>query len=328
MAGHLAWTSSSQIHPSSSSPLIQPLHWVALTTCSSSVESVSLSRPKFQPYNITSSQHLPLHPPGYNFKLVPRCVWDDLNAELADVHWKCHLRSSHVDDALSSFHSILSRAMEKHLGYFSRRPLSPSCRHLGQPPWVDAPLRAAIKAKHDFNSVCKKYPTQFNMHVYRTQRNLVKSLTRSKYRGYIRSVQATLQDKNRPALFQFVNKLKNLLVVTVNFFFRLSRLSLPLKPVDKLKNHKVSRDIPKLTISSTQQATTSSAKATTLNSQFASVAVPDDPSLPIPPIAEESGEVDRLTSVYTTTAAIRRYIRKLPSDKAPGPDGITNLVLQ
>ena len=240
-------------------------------------------------------------PPGYNFKLVPRCVWDDLNAELADVHWKCHLRSSHVDDALSSFHSILSRAMEKHLGYFSRRPLSPSCRRLGQPPWVDAPLRAAIKAKHDFYSVCKKYPTQLNMHVYRSQRNLVKSLTRSKYRGYIRSVQATLQDKNRPSLLQFVSK---------------------------LKNHKVSRDIPTLTISSTQQATTSSAKATALNSQFASVAVPDDPSLPIPPIAEESGEADRLTSAFTTTAAIRRYIRKLPSDKAPGPDGITNLVLK
>ena len=105
----------------------------------------------------------------------------------------------------------------------------------------------------------------------------MKSLTRSKYRGYIRSVQATLQDKNRPSLFQFVNK---------------------------LKNHKVSRAIPTLTISSTQQATTSSAKATALNSQFASVAVPDDPSLPIPPIAEESGEADRLTSVFSTTAAI------------------------
>ena len=50
--------------------------------------------------------------------------------------------------------------MEKHLGYFSRRPLSPSCRRLSQPPWVDAPLRAAIKAKHDFYSVGKKYPTQ------------------------------------------------------------------------------------------------------------------------------------------------------------------------
>ena len=130
-------------------PLAASDHLQVITTLAYNIATAN-KNPTLQHHFLPTSTPTP---PGYNFKLVPRCVWDDLNAELADVHWKCHLRSSHVDDARSSFHSILSRAMEKHLGYFSRRPLSPSCRRLGQPPWVDAPSVPPLR-QSTISTVC------------------------------------------------------------------------------------------------------------------------------------------------------------------------------
>ena len=151
----------------------------------------------------------------------------------------------------------------------------------------------------------KKYPTQQNKQAYQQQRNIVKTLTRTKYRAYIRSVQTTLQGRHRPSLHQFVRQAR-------------------------IRN--VSREIPSLT-TETQQAADPLVKATALNAQFASVTRPDDPLLSIPPILPHpppppSEPSACFTSVITTTATVRRHLKKLPTCKASGPDGIPNRVLK
>ena len=135
-----------------------------------------------------------------------------------------------------------------------------------------------------------------NKHTDSSEIIIVKTLTRTKYRAYIRSVQTTLQGRHRPSLHQFVRQAR-------------------------IRN--VSREIPSLT-TGTQQA----AKATALNAQFASVTRPDDPLLSIPPILTPSEASACFTSVITTTATVRRHLKKLPTCKASGPDGITNRVLK
>ena len=121
--------------------------------------------------------------PEYDFKSVPSSVWDSVNAELADIDWSWHLRASNVNDALSHFSSILNSALEKHLWPFGKQPYSHRCPRPSQPPWVDAHLRTAIKWKYDLYSMFKKYPTQQNKQAYQQQRNIVKTLTWTKYRA-------------------------------------------------------------------------------------------------------------------------------------------------
>ena len=88
-----------------------------------------------------------------------------------------------------------------------------------------------------------------------------------------------------------------------------------------------SREITSLT-TGTQQAADPLAKATALNAQFASVTRPEDPLLSIPPILTPSEPSACFTSVITTTAAVRRHLKKLPTCMAYGPDGIPNGVLK
>ena len=185
---------------------------------------------------------------------------------------------------------------EKHLWPFGKQPYSHRCPRPSQPPWVDAHLRTAIKWKYDLYSIFNKYPTQQNNQVYQQQRNIVKTLTRTKYRAYIRSVQTTLQGRHRPSLHQFVRQAR-------------------------IRN--VSREIPSLT-TGTQQAADPLAKASALNAQFVSVTRPDDPLLSIPPILTPSEPSAFFTSVITTTATVRRHLKKLPTCKASGSDGIPN----
>ena len=238
--------------------------------------------------------------PEYDFKSVPSSVMDSVNAELSDIDWSWHLRASNVNDALSHFSSILNSALEKqHLWLFGKQPYSHRCLRPSQPPWVDAHLRTAIKWKYDLYSIFKKYPTQQNKQAYQQQRNM-KTLTRTKYRAYIRSVQTTLQGRHRPSLHQFVRQAR-------------------------IRN--VSREFPSLT-TGTQQAADPLGKATALNAQFASVTRPDDPLLSIPPILTPSEPSACFTSVITTTATVRCHLKKLPMCKASGPDGIPNRVLK
>ena len=144
--------------------------------------------------------------PEYDFKSVPFSVWDSVNAERADIDWSWHLRARNVNDALSHFSSILNSALAKHLWPFGMQPCSHRCPRPSQPPWVDAHLRTATKWKYDLYSIFKKYPTQQNNQAYQQQRNIGKTLTRTKYRAYIRSVQTTLKGRNRPSLHQFVRQ--------------------------------------------------------------------------------------------------------------------------
>ena len=159
-----------------------------------------------------------------------------MNAELADIDWSWHLRASNVNDALSHFSSLLNSALERHLWPFSKQPYSHRCPRPSQPPWADAHLRTAIKWKYDLYSIFKKYPTERSKQANQQQRNLVKTLTRTKHRVYIGSVQTTLQGRHRPSLHQFVRQAR-------------------------IRN--TPREIPSLT-TGTQQATDPLAKATAL----------------------------------------------------------------
>ena len=187
---------------------------------------------------------------------MPSSIWDSVNAELADIDWSWHLRARNVKDALSHFPSFLNSALERHFWPFSKQPYSHRCPRPNQPPWVDAHLRTAIKWKYDLYSIFKKYPTKRSKQAYQQQRNLVKTLTRTKYRAYIRSMETTLQGRHHPSLHQFVRQAR-------------------------IRN--ASQEIPSLT-TRTQQVTDPLAKSTALNAQFASMTRPDDPSLSIPAI--------------------------------------------
>ena len=55
---------------------------------------------------------------------------------------------------------------------------------------------------------------------------------------------------------------------------------------------------------------------------------PGDPLLSTPPILTPSEPSAYFMSVITTTATVRRHLKKLPTCKASGPDGIPNRVLK
>ena len=169
------------------------------------------------------------------------------------------------------------------------------------PPWVSTVLVSAVKRKRDLFSVSRKFPTPVNMEVYRVQRNFVKYLSRKTYRSYISSLSATISSPNRPSLYQFI---------------RPQRPSVSRAPIQCLIDPDGNSQSEAKSI------------ADTLNKQFVSPGLPDDPNWVIPPLHPAPELRAPLLEVFTTTGVVRKQLKRLKSCKSPGKDGIPNEVLK
>lgn len=239
----------------------------------------------------------------YVFNRVPVETWCCINDALASVDWRMLFPQGNVDLALERFMCVLRDVFKEHLRQYrfstgSRKPTPSSNPY---PPWVTPQLRRAIKRKHDLYSLSVRFPTPANITNYRRQRNHVKSLSRSSHRSYVQSVRTTMTNTDQPNLYQFVRT---------------------------LKRDPQSSSIPDLNAQGRDPASDNASKARMLNEQFASVAVPDDAALHLPPTSRSQHLHNSLSSLYTTCAQVRLAIKLLKNKKAPGLDGLTNEVLK
>lgn len=247
----------------------------------------------------------------YDFNRVPKSAWYIVNEVLAGINWK-DLVHTDVDEALLSFTSTLTSVFSQFLAPYRRRPnmctrdvASPSSsrtkRTRPYPPWVNEHLRQAIRIKFDVYSRRINYPSPENIMAYKSQRNYVKSLSRSCHRAYIRSIKTSLANPQRcPSLHQFI---------------RTQRRS------------GEDRAIPPRLVLGSSSATSDEEKAEMLNQYFASVAVADDPAMFIPPLAPSS-LASSLVSVQVSQSTVCKGIAKLKRGKSAGADGISNEVIK
>ncbi|XP_065199113.1 uncharacterized protein LOC135830834 [Sycon ciliatum] len=196
----------------------------------------------------------------YRNRHVPSHCWDSLNSDLSHCDWS-FLRpgnSPTVDDAVDRFSIVLEQTFQHHLADFSTHSCRSNTRTssvTSNPPWVSTVLVSAVKRKRDLFSVSRKFPTPVNMEAYRVQRNFVKYLSRKTYRSYISSLSATISSPNRPSLYQFI---------------RTQRPSVSRAPIQCLIDPDGNSQSEAKSI------------ADTLNKQFVSPGLPDDPNWVIP----------------------------------------------
>ena len=68
--------------------------------------------------------------------------------------------------------------------------------------------------------------------------------------------------------------------------------------------------------------------ANALNAQFTAFGLPCDTNYPVPPRSPSPLITNLLSSVHTTTFAVRKYLRQLKCCKSPGLDNVSNEVLR
>ena len=242
----------------------------------------------------------------YRYLHVPSHCWDSLNSDLSHCDWS-FLRpgnSPTVDDAVDRFSIVLEQTFQHHLADFSTHSCRSNTRTssvTSNPPWLSTVLVSAVKRKRDLFSVSRKFPTPVNMEAYRVQRNFVKYLSRKTYRSYISSLSATISSPNRPSLYQFI---------------RTQRPSVSRAPIQCLIDPDGNRQSEAKSI------------ADTLNKQFVSPGLPDDPNWVIPPLHPAPELRAPLLEVFTTTGVVRKQLKRLKSCKSPGKGGIPNEVLK
>ena len=125
----------------------------------------------------------------------------------------------------------------------------------------------------------------------------MRSLSRKCHREYIRKLQVLISDtSNHPSLHKFI---------------RMQRSSgnSPGIP-DLASNGKLAAD------------------PAALNEQFASLAVVDDPRIPLPSLDQHPCLPNAFRAPIITTAGVRKAIAKLKLNKSPGMDGISNEVVK
>lgn len=242
----------------------------------------------------------------YNFKSVPQSIWTKINEALLNIDWRVHLSSNSVDVALQTFMDTIDSAFGVFLGPWRvpvRSPGGAGTRHKHDyPPWVGVDLRQAIRLKFNLYSKSVKYPSPDNVAAYKAQRNLVKSLSRSSHRAYIRAIKSSLSHPSQcPTLHQFVRG-------------------------QRQAGEK--RTIPARLVNAGSVASSDFEKSEMLNNYFTSIAVPDDPKQTIPPLALSNKIGSEFNSVHVTTSIVRRGIARLKSGKSPGADGISNEVIK
>ena len=233
-----------------------------------------------------------------------------INSALFACDWHLLFTATTVDEAVEKFTTVLDDVLSFYVPQYGARPATPKhgSHHPRQSsrnpkiPWLDKDLQGAIKLKYDYYSLSKKYSTYANISLYKKQRNLVKSLSRSKYWAYLRSLTTTLSHpSSRPNLYTFV---------------RTQRTT------------STRQDIPPLLASNGSMVTDPKSIANTLNTQFTSAGIPDDHSSPIPPLQRSVTVSSDLRSIHTTTSSVRSYLKRLKSNKSPGPDALPNEVLK
>ena len=241
----------------------------------------------------------------YNFKRVTPTTWAGINDDLAAVAWHTVVTSD-VDESLANIQTVLDRIFTQHISvqHYDRCSIRDTGRsRLSKqlPPWINAELKGAIRHKVELHSRSRKYPSPVNKYLFKKQRNIVRSLSRKCHREYIRKLQVLICDtSNHPSLHQFI---------------RMQRSS------------GNSPGIPDLA-SNGKLAADPAAKAAALNEQFASVAVVDDPRIPLPSLDQHPCLPNAFRAPIITTAGVRKAIAKLKLNKSPGMDGISNEVVK
>ena len=281
-------------------PLAASDHLQVITTLAYNIATANTS------YNCSQTPT----PPRHAFRKVTPSTWSIINSALFACDWHLLFTSTTVDEAVEKFTTVLDDVLSFYVPQYGARPATPK-HGSHQPrqssrnpkiPWLDKDLQGAIKLKYDYYSLSKKYSTYANISLYKKQRNLVKSLSRSKYRAYLRSLTTTLSHpSSRPNLYTFV---------------RTQRTT------------STRQDIPPLLASNGSMVTDPKSIANTLNTQFTSAGIPDDHSSPIPPLQRSATVSSDLRSIHTTTSSVRSYLKRLKSNKSPGPDALPNEVLK
>lgn len=238
---------------------------------------------------------------GYNFRKVPKTTWSSINHELQALNWDNLLSSPCLDTCIAVIDRELQYMFLKYLQPF-RRVLRKSRAHpKSYPPWMTPTLLRAMKMKNDRHSLARKYPTPTNIQHYNLQRNLVRSLSRAAHRSYIQSITSSLSAPQRPTLHKFIRSQ------------RLGSSETNIPPLQRPDNTVC--DDP-------------GEKATVLNNHFAAVCIPDDPSWSLPPTPSTARPQGDLSSFHTSAGHVAQVIKRLPTGKAPGLDGIPNDVLK
>ena len=243
----------------------------------------------------------------YRFRRVPSQCWDSMNADFSCHDWSFLQPegSPTVDAAVDHFAAVLERGFQQHLsnfaiGYNNRKHSNPTSS-TSSPPWVTRSLVSEVKRKRDLFSIYKKFPTPVNREAYRVQRNFVKHLSRTSHRSFLNSLSATLSSPDRPSLHQFIrNQCRGTSRAPIQY----------------------------LTDSNGNRQHDVKAIADTLNKQFVSSGIPEDPNWVIPSLSPAPELSAPLTRVVTTTATVCKHLKLLKNCKSPGEDGIPNEVLK
>ena len=118
---------------------------------------------------------------------------------MRSVHWSV-LRGLDVDTAVKLFYDIVEAAIADHV---------PTVTLRGKlPPWFDAEVRHALRAKETAHRLNKASPSPENYAIFSRARSFFKSVANSKYRAYLKSLVSDFHD-NPKRFWTFIKSLKS-----------------------------------------------------------------------------------------------------------------------
>lgn len=206
--------------------------------------------------------------------------------EIMDRNWEEDFTGKSPEDAYNLFLQVYNRAVKESV---PTTYVSTSSKYV-KPPWMRPSTLKLIKKKHHMLIRFLNTRTEIDREAYKKIRNDVSrqvTVDRISYESNI----AEETKGNVNAFWRYVNS--------------------------KRKSRK---SIPDLIKPDGSKATTDSQKAEVLNAQFSSVFTAEDTNnLPEPP---QVNILKDLSFCTITPAKVIKKLKKLRSDKAPGPDGV------
>lgn len=218
---------------------------------------------------------------AYNYR---RADFDGLRAALRSIHWSV-LRDMDVDSALGLFYDLVKAAIADHVPIVTRRGRFP--------PWFDAEVRHALRAKETAHRNNTTSPSPENYAVFSRARSFFKSVANSKYRAYLNSLVSDFRD-NPKRFWTFIKSLKS------------------------------SRHTPPILVTEGRTYSSSLERANLFNKVFASKfsnphvsTIPNCPTFNIP----------NLSQFQVPRGKIETLLASIDKHKACGPDGLSARIL-
>ncbi len=217
-----------------------------------------------------------------------RADFEGIRREMGETNWNVELQVRPMKEAWNWFSERLGAMIERHVPRMRKR----SCRW---PEWMTSEIMKLVKAKRRKWKRLKEYNTEANLHEYRKAVNTVNKKIRNAKRRMEREMARNEDNNNR----RFARYIKSKTSGRTG-----------VGPLRRPDGTVTNNDLD---------------MARELNNYFVSVFTKEDDT-EIPHIEAETA--DTLTRIIIRREDIKKGIRELRREAAPGPDGIRPLLLK